>query len=165
MYNATFTQAFVNMAAGLAPELVDFGESAYIICRALGSNKEPKRGEKCSCGMQNWLCVAAGDPSVPQELFAQRLYHVHVIILSARWSKRLSKNIIKFTSIPEHGLNALSLAMTILIKPILITPTLIRYGMVLMRLRPRSIAHTIEMSCLYPTSFRWATCEKNHRSV
>ncbi|KIM93165.1 hypothetical protein OIDMADRAFT_21540 [Oidiodendron maius Zn] len=53
MHNTTSTPAFVNMTAGQASELVDFGESVYTTCCALGCNKEVKRGEKCSCGMQN----------------------------------------------------------------------------------------------------------------
>jgi len=53
MYNATLTQALVNMAAGPAPELVDSVESVYTTCCSLGYNKEVKRGEVCECGIQN----------------------------------------------------------------------------------------------------------------
>lgn len=53
MHNATSTQAFVNMAAGPAPELVDSVDSVYTTCCRLGYNKEVKRGEVCEYGMQN----------------------------------------------------------------------------------------------------------------
>lgn len=42
IYNATLIQAFVNIAAGPTPELVDSIDSIYIICYRLGYNKKIK---------------------------------------------------------------------------------------------------------------------------
>lgn len=43
------------MDVGIPIEFLDFAgeESAYTECARLGCKKEVKRGDKCSCGMQN----------------------------------------------------------------------------------------------------------------